>query len=339
MGGWIPPTVPVALALLVINMIGWGSWANTMKGTDGWRFESYYLTYAIGLFIFALLYQVTLGLIPNSLTGLTSFQALSEATPIHIFWALLAGIVWNAGNILLVAAIAMAGFSLAFPVGIGLSLVIGAVLSYIVRPYGVAWLEFGGLALIMLAIIVDALAYNIKGKASGEVRQAQYIRRGLILSIILGILIGVFDPLFALSITGAHAIDSYSAATFLTLGAMVSSFVFIPIFMKKPLTPGQEPTSLSNWIKGKASWHMWALLGGFVWSTATVMNFISSPVAGVTISYILGQNATMISAIWGVFVWKELKGAPRTAWYLIGLMFVLFIVGIIMVALASLLAK
>jgi glucose uptake protein len=338
-GGWIPPTVPIALGLLVINMIGWGSWANTMKGTNGWRFESYYLTYAIGLFIFALLYQVTLGLIPNSITGMTSFQALSSATPIHIFWAFLAGIVWNAGNILLVAAIAMAGFSLAFPVGIGLSLVIGAVLSYIVKPYGVAWLEFGGLGLIILAIITDALAYNIKGKASGEQRQAQYIRRGLILSVILGILIGVFDPLFALSITGAHAIDSYSAATFLTLGAMISSFIFIPIFMKKPLTPGEQPTNLSNWIRGKTSWHLWALLGGLIWSTATVMNFIASPVAGVTISYILGQNATMISAIWGVFVWKELKGAPRSAWYLIALMFILFIVGIIMVALASLLAK
>lgn len=334
MGGWEPTSVPVALGLLVINMLGWGSWANTMKGTDGWRFESYYLSYAIGLFIFALLYQLTLGSI-----GVSSLSVTAHASPLNIFYAFLAGIVWNAGNILLVAAIAMAGFALAFPVGIGLSLVIGAVLSYIIVPHGVFILEFGGLTLIVIAIIVDALAYQIKAKASGEVRQSTLVRRGIILSVILGILIGIFDPLFALSTSGPHPLDGYGAATFLTLGAMVSSFVFIPIFMKKPLTPGEQPTSLSNWIKGKASWHGWALLGGFVWTTATVMDFIAAPVAGVTIAYILGQNATMISAIWGIFVWKELKGAPKKSWYLVALMFVLFIVGIIMVALASLLAK
>lgn len=337
MGGWGPTTVPVALGLLVINMLGWGSWANTMKGTDGWRFEAYYLTYAIGLFLFALVYMFTLGMIP--MYGITSLAVTSAASPVKIGYAFLAGVVWNAGNILLVAAIAMAGFSLAFPVGIGLSLVIGAVLSYIIVPHGVFWLEFGGLALIVLAIIVDALAYQIKAKASGEVRQSQLVRRGIVLSIILGILIGIFDPLFALSTTPPHGLDGYGSAVFLTLGAMISSFVFIPIFMRKPLTPGEKPTSLSEWTHGRTSWHLWALLGGFVWTTATVMDFIAAPVAGVTISYILGQNATMISAIWGVFVWKELKGAPRRSWTLVALMFVLFIVGIVMVALASLLAK
>ena len=331
MGGWIPPNIPFAIGLLFVTMICWGSWANSMKKIEKWRLESYYLTYAIGLVIFSAIYLLTLGAITTN--GLTAFSANAEAGISNIAYAFIGGILWNLGNILLIFAIAMVGFAFAFPVGVGLALVVGSVLSYLVAPHGVAWLEFSGLALIIFAIASEATAYNLKNKQNEKV--SVEVKKGLIFSIFGGILIGTFPSAFALSIKGSAPLDSYGATLFLTLGALLSSVVVIPILMKKPLIEGQKSIDISNWLRGKPKWHMWALAGALAWTTGTVFDFISAPIAGVTISYILGQAATMVGAIWGIFVWKEMKGAPTKSWILVCMMFVFFVAGIVLTILAA----
>ncbi|MEM3490370.1 MAG: GRP family sugar transporter [Nitrososphaerota archaeon] len=335
-GGWYPTSVGLAIGLLVVNMLAWGSWSNTLKGIGKWRFEAYYLTYSFGLLLMGIIFFFTLGMISSG--GVNSLDVLEKASGFNVSYALTAGIVWNAGNILLVAAIVLAGFSVAFPIGIGLSLVIGSILSYVVAPHGIAWLEFTGLGVVLAAIILNAFSYRIKDKASKVAENKKVssnFKRGIILSVTLGVLIGGFDPLFAMSIEGNHPLNSYGALLFLTVGVIISSLIMVPIFMHKPLIPGDQKTSLKEWYGGKARYHGFALVGAVVWTLGTLINFISAPVAGVTISYILGQNATMVAAVWGIFAWKELKGAPRTSWILVGLMFVLFIVGIVLVAMAT----
>jgi glucose uptake protein len=93
---------------------------------------------------------------------------------------------------------------------------------------------------------------------------------------------------------------------------------------------------MKDYGRGRRIWHWWGILGGFIWCTGAVLNFVAShaQIIGPAISYTIGQGATMVSAVWGVFVWKEFANAPRAARMLIPLMFVFFLVGLGAVALA-----
>jgi glucose uptake protein len=110
--------------------------------------------------------------------------------------------------------------------------------------------------------------------------------------------------------------------------------------MRKPLTGG-APVSMSDYTKSPGLWHLWGILGGAIWCTGAVLNFVAShaQIIGPAISYAIGQGATMVSAIWGVFVWKEFASAPANARKLIPLMFGFFLVGLAAVALAPVISK
>src|SRR5580698_8002612 len=124
-----------AVAFCVVTMLCWGSWANTQKLAAGsWRFELFYWDYVLGILLFSLLLAFTLG---SSGTGGRSFLAdIKQADGHNIGSAIIGGIIFNAANILLGAAIAIAGMAVAFPVGIGLALVIGVVVNYLANPVG-----------------------------------------------------------------------------------------------------------------------------------------------------------------------------------------------------------
>ncbi len=325
-----PESYTLTLLFMIISMFCWGSWANTLKLCPGFRFQLFYWDYVIGLIVGALALALTLG---SMGTAGNSFLAdLSHADAHHVWLAVAGGAVFNIANLLLVAAIEIAGLAVAFPVGIGLALVLGAVTSYLIAPAGKPSLLFGGIFVVVLAIVCDAAAYRMRERQKGVTT------RGVVLSLIAGALMGSFYPIVSKSMTGAHALGPYASSFWFTLGAALCSLAANTLLMRYPLD-GREPVSFAGYRQAPGSWHLWGVLGGAIWCTGAVLNFVASRAhfVGPAVSYSIGQGATMISAGWGVFVWKEFAHAPRRAKATLAWMFVLFLLGLTAIALAPVL--
>lgn len=322
-----PETYTIALSFMVVSMVCWGSWANTIKLCPGYRFQLFYWDYVVGILVATLILGVTLGSMGSS--GPPFFFDIAHASADCIWFAIAGGVLFNVANLLLVAAIEIAGLAVAFPVGIGVALVVGAVGSYIVAPAGNPALLFGGIAVVVAAIVLDASAYRLREQ------QRSVTTRGVLLSLISGVLMGCFYPLVSRAMTGPRAPGPYATAFYFALGIAACSLVANTILMRKPLD-GREPVSFGGWTGARLSWHIWGILGGAIWCTGTILNFVASRahVVGPAVSYSIGQGATMVSASWGVFIWHEFSSAPRRSKTLLAWMFVLFIFGLTAVALA-----
>src|SRR5580704_3014544 len=321
-----------AVVFCIITMFCWGSWANTQKlAKKGWRFELFYWDYTIGVLLLSLILGLTLG--SHGTEGRPFLADLQQASQTSILSALLGGAIFNAANILLVAAIDIAGMAVAFPVGIGLALVLGVVVNYVADPIGNSALLFGGVLLVVLAIVLDAVAYRkIPGNAGGV------STRGLVLSIACGILMGFFYRFVAASMYPVFTrpepgkLGPYAAVFVFAVGIFLSNFILNSFVMKKPFRG--EPVSYADYFKGGLGTHLTGVLGGIIWGIGMSFNIIASGRAGFAISYGLGQGATMIAAFWGVFIWKEFRSAPPGTNKLIGSMFACFLAGIVLIILA-----
>ncbi|MGA2808161.1 MAG: AcrB/AcrD/AcrF family protein [Terracidiphilus sp.] len=331
----LPETYQAALLLMILTMLCWGSWANTLKLCPGFRFQLFYWDYAFGLAAGAIVLGLTGGSFGHS--GPTFLSDLAH-TPIRpILFAVAGGVVFNIANLLLVAAIDVAGLAVAFPVGIGLALIVGAISSYLFNPAGNPLLLFGGVALVTVAIVLDAAAYRLRESSSKAATT-----RGIVLSLVAGLLMGCWYPI------ATHGLGSatkpgpgpYAIALFFAIGVLLSTIPANLLLMAKPLD-GKPPVSGSGYWKAPLGWHLAGLFGGAVWCLGTVSNFVASvahlakPV-GPAVSYSIGQGATMISACWGVFVWREFAGAPRSSKLFLLFMFIFFALGLGAVALAPL---
>jgi glucose uptake protein len=326
---FIPSAYSVALFMMILSMLCWGSWANTQKLCKGWRFELYYWDYVWGILMIAILMGFTLGR-TDALSPDSFLNNLYAADGHHLLLALVGGVLFNIGNLLLVAAIAIAGLAVAFPIGIGLALVVGSVLNYLITPKGNPLLLFGGIGLVCVAIVLDALAYR---KISADLRVS---RKGILVSLLSGVLIGLFYPFVAKALAGENHLGPYTVAMVLAIGILVCTVPVNYLFMRRPVAG--NPVTMRDYFRGAGSLHLAGILGGGIWGVGTVCNFVASyaQTVGPATSYALGQGATMISALWGVFVWKEFKGAGPDAKRLLALMFVFFITGLTCVALAPL---
>jgi glucose uptake protein len=321
-----PQTFPVALLMMITSAICWGSWANTYKGVKNYRFELFYWDYAIGIFLMSLILGHTMGSVGHDSSSL--MNNIHAAGTSNVVYALIGGAIFNLANLLLVAAIDMAGLAVAFPISIGIALVVGTVLSYALQPKGNAALLGLGVICALIAVILDGKAYGSLGKAEKSVS-----RKSVIVCVISGILMGLWAPFLTRAMTTDGALGPYSAVVFLTLGALLSCFIWNLYFMKHPLVG--EPVSFGGFFRGPISGHILGILGGFIWGTGTVFNMVAASLTGVAISYAIGQSAPMVAALWGVFVWKEFAGAGgRAKMYLAG-MFVFYGLAILLIAKAN----
>lgn len=327
---FLPETYQVTLFLMVLSMLCWGSWANTLKLCPRFRFQLFYWDYAIGLAAGAVAWGLTAGSIGHS--GQAFLPAVTHTPLGPIVWAVCGGIIFNVANLLLVAAIDVAGLAVAFPVGIGLALVVGAVSSYLVAPAANPLLLFGGVALVTVAIVLDAAAYR-KRESSAKAATT----RGIVLSLVAGLLMGSFYPLVAHAMRGSESPGPYAVALFFAIGVLLSTVPANLLLMARPLD-GKPPVNGADYWRAPFAWHVAGVLGGTIWCTGAVSNFVASGAhfVGPAVSYSIGQGATMISACWGVFVWHEFAGAPRSAKMLLLLMFIFFALGLGLVALAPL---
>jgi glucose uptake protein len=322
---YIVESYTLAVVLTFVTMFCWGSWANTQKLAEkSWRFELFYWDYVIGIVLMSLLFAFTLGSFGTQGRGFLA--DLHQADPANLQRALLGGIIFNAANILVAAAIAIAGMSVAFPVGIGIALVLGVIINYMATPQGNAGLLFSGVALVTLAIVIDALAYRKKASQTMKVPT-----KGIVLSLAGGVMMALFYRFVASSMAGdflhpqAGFLTPYTATVFFSLGVLVSNLLFNTILMKKPFEG--TPVSYAQYFKGGLREHLTGILGGMIWCVGMSLSIIAAGKAGFPISYGLGQGATLVAALWGVFIWKEFKGSKGTSGLLTA-MFLLFVVGI-----------
>jgi glucose uptake protein len=316
-----------AVLFCIITMLCWGSWANTQKlAGKTWRFELFYWDYVIGILLFSILAAFTLG--STGEKGRSFLTDLHQADSANIGSALLGGVIFNAANILFSAAIAIAGMAVAFPVGIGLALVLGTLVNYFGAEKGNPVLLFSGVALVAVAIIINAIAYK---KASAGNQKVS--TKGIVISLVAGLLMSFFYRFIAAAMDlenfenpAAGKMTPYTAVFIFSVGIFISNFLFNTILMKKPFQG--LPTNYSEYFKGKLGTHMVGVLGGLIWGLGNSFNLIAAGKAGPAISYGLGQGATLIAALWGVFIWKEFKNAPKGTSGLIAAMFIFFIAGL-----------
>jgi glucose uptake protein len=316
----------------MITMLGWGSWANTQKlaGKEKWPFELFYWDYAIGVFLFGLVFAVTFG--SAGATGTAALENLRSADADSVWPALISGALFNLSNILLVVGIDAAGMSVAFPIGVGLALVIGTVKSYIDTPKGDPALLFTGVALIVVAMVLSAMAH---GRLPAQGARSRV--RGVIYSVIAGSLMGFFYPQLMRAISPNFntqpilpgMLTPYGALVWFGAGVLVSNIAWNTLFMRA------AKISYSEYFRGSARLHAIGILGGAIWMLALSFNVIASGVAGPAISYALGQGATLVAAVWGVFIWREFAAAPRGTGKLVAAMFVGYAAGLILIGAAT----
>ncbi|MDD4144255.1 MAG: GRP family sugar transporter [Prolixibacteraceae bacterium] len=324
----------LAIVFCFITMLCWGSWGNTQKlAGKTWRYELYYWDYVIGVLLLSVIFAFTLGSIGEN--GRDFLTDIRQADLGNIGSAFLGGIVFNAANILLSTAIAIAGMSVAFPVGIGLALVLGVIINYIGSQKGDPLLLFLGVGLVTVAIIINAMAY--KKASSGKQKVST---KGILVSILAGVLMSFFYRFIARSMDLDNFVNPapgkmtpYTAVVIFSLGVFISNFLFNTVLMRKPISG--KPTDYKAYFKGKLPIHLVGILGGIIWGVGNSFNLIAAGKAGAAVSYGLGQGATLVAALWGVFIWKEFKNAPKGTNRMLAIMFLLFVSGIICIIYAG----
>lgn len=331
---FIVDSYSLAVVFCVITMLCWGSWANTQKlAGKTWRFELFYWDYVIGIVLFSLISAFTLGSMGDR--GRSFLDDLAQADNHNILSAFLGGIIFNAANILVAAAISIAGMSVAFPVGIGLALVLGVLVNYVGGSTGDAGLLFGGVALVTVAIVLNAVAYGRMGEKGTKIS-----RRGIWLALAGGLLMSFFYRFIASSMDlanlespAAGMMTPYTAVFIFSVGILASNVLFNSALIKRPFSG--DPTSYAEYFKGSLGTHLVGVLGGLIWGMGTSFNLIAAGKAGPAVSYGLGQGATLVAALWGVFIWKEFAHAPKGTGALLAAMFLLFLAGLAMLVAAG----
>jgi glucose uptake protein len=329
----------LAIAFCILAMVCWGSWANAQKiASKTWRFELFYWDMVLGIVIVGMLSAFTVGSLGNE--GRTFFTDLKTADSQSIVYAMLGGTLWNLGTLLLVAAISVAGMAIAFPIGGGIAWILGTVVNYFIivmaggLPSQKPVMLWTGVAIIISAIYLSSLIY----KRMAQTRNVASAK-GIILSVVAGLVIAFFygfvvksiDPAFVSGSTGT--LTPYSALFFFTIGVLVSTFIFNPIFMAKPVSG--EPVSMKAYFQGSFKEHISGILGGIIWCLGMVVSFMAVGAANPAIAYALSNAAPVVAMLWGIFVWKEFKDADRKTNKFLVTMFTFYIIGLVLITISN----
>jgi len=324
----------IAVMVCFLAMICWGSWQNTQKFTgEAWRFELFYWDFALGILIMSIISAFTFGSLGNS--GRSFITDIGQASFKYLGYAIFAGIIWNLGTLLLVRAIAIAGMATAFTIGGGLAWLLGIMLNYIENPSSYKpTLLYIGLGFIVITLLSSYFAYSKQARS-----QQKPTIVAVILSMFVGVLIAVYyvimvralDPDF--SPENAGKLSSYTAVVFFSIGAFISTVIFNPFFMRRSIEGGA--VNMRQYFSGTRKAHTWGIAGGLIWSSGNALSFMAVSAAGSAISYGLSNAAPLVAAIWGVFVWKEFKGATTGIKWLLFFMFLFYLISLTIIILSK----
>lgn len=325
----------IAIVFTVITMICWGSWANTQKIAEkSWRFELFYWDLMLGLLFTAVVAAFTLG--SMGATGRPFQEDLAGADFNSILFAFMGGVLWNVGNILLVAAIAVAGMAVAFPIGGGIAWILGIVINYILVmlagqiPSNKPFLLWTGVVIITIAIFLSGRAYKRIARV-----QKKPTTRGILLSVVAGVFIAFFYGFVVKSLDGQFIpggtgnLTPFTAIVFFSIGIVVSTIFVNPFFMRYPVQG--EPVKMSLYWKGTFREHISGFLGGIIWMTGMVLSFMATGAANPAIAYALSNAAPVVAILWGIFVWKEFANAPKGTNALLIILFICYLIGLTLI--------
>lgn len=334
----IPGSSTAVLAILILGMLAWGFWANTLKATGNkWRFELFCFDFAIGAVIAATLLALTLGSL--GFDGFSFWDELSLAGKRQDFFALVAGMIFNLGNMLLLGAISVAGMAIAFPAGMGFALIIAGFLNYAMNPGGKPAFLFGGVVVVLAAIVLDAMAFKGMAKAQRDARiepgkkpkRTRVSLKGIFLSIAGGVFLGAFTPFVQMARSGENGLGPYSLGFFFAVGIAFSTFVFNLFFMNLPVQG--EPVEIGTYFQSKLKPHLLGILGGILWYGGMLAPLVANRAEGkarvqAPLAYGLTEAAMVVAALCGLFIWHEMDGADGSVKSRFGLALVLLIAGI-----------
>lgn len=319
----------LAVFLCAVAMVCWGSWQNTQNLIGKkWRFELYYWDFSIGILLFALLMAFTFGSMGDQ--GRSFLADLKQADTDNLLSAAVGGVIWNIGTLLLVAAISIAGMSVAFPIGGGIGWTLGILINYMGKPEGNPLFLFSGTAFIVLAILLSMQSYK---KLAAH--QKKPTLKGILLSLLAGLCIAFFYRFVASALATdfspeeAGKISSYTAVVFFSIGALICTSLLNPFFMARPVQG--EPVKMSEWFRGGSTTHLLGMLGGAIWCLGNSVSFMAVGAASPAISYGLSNSAPVVAALWGIFIWKEFKDAPKGTNLLLSLMFGCYLIGLVLI--------
>ncbi len=319
----------LAVFLCFVAMVCWGSWQNTQNLIGkSWRFELFYWDYSIGILLFALVMAFTFGSFGNQ--GRSFIPDIVQADPKNLLSAAIGGFIWNIGTLLLVASISIAGMSVAFPIGGGIGWTLGILINYLGKPEGNPWFLFGGTVVIIIAIFISMQSYR---KLAAQQKKPSF--KGIALAFLAGLCIAFFYRFVAASLASDFSpaddgkISSYTAVVLFSIGALLSTIIVNPFFMAKPVQG--EPVSIGQWLKGTPRAHLFGLLGGAIWCLGNSVSFMSVGAASPAISYGLSNAAPVVAALWGIFIWKEFREAPKGTSILLALMFAFYLIGLVLI--------
>ena len=320
---FVPLTFSMALVMMITSTICWGSWANTYKLTKGYRFELFYWNYAFGVVVASVFFALTLG--SHYGDPFSFLENLHSASLSNMLYAGLGGFIFNIANVLLLAGIEIAGLAIAFPLSIGIALVEGVILSYLVQSKGNPYLLGAGVVLALLAVVLIGKAY---GSLTGA--RSDTSRKGFLICIVSGVLMGAFAPFNAHALTSAHPLTPYGIAVFFALGAFAGCFVCNTYLMRHPLVG--TPVDFGQYFRTGLSQHAIGLAGGFIWGVGMVFNLVAGNLVGVSVSYAIGQASPMIAALWGIIVWREFAHANYRARIYLAAMFLCYLLALVLIS-------
>jgi len=346
----LPTTASAVWILAIVSLLCLGSWANSLKLAGKWRFEYFYYDFVFGILLCAGVAALALGSgRPQELTFQDNLLLTSKR---DMAWALGSGVVLNLGMLLLLASMTIAGMSVAFPLTLGVALVIGAIWDFANATQANTPLTFIGVALLAGAVVVSVVTYMRLLRVRREVAQKALTpdpriksKRQksagatlvIILSVVGGIALSTFPKLLDEATSGDNALAPYSAVMLLSVAALLSSPFFVLFFTTFPVVSatGMPP----GYLAGSGKQHLMGLAGGIVWGTGMLTGLMTTGAPRILqpstlIQYVLSNGALVVAAAWGLLAWRELRGGGDRVRMLATGMMVLFLAGLGLVAFA-----
>jgi glucose uptake protein len=339
----LPQTYPLVLALMILSMVFLGSWASFFKMAGKWRFELFYFDFAFGLIVAVVIYAFTFGNLGYD--GFNFIDDLQHAGKRQWLFGFLAGVIFNFANMLLMAAVSVAGMAVAFPMALAVAVLMGTAVGSIAHATGNPLLVTLGCLLLLMSIIVNAVSYRIMNYARHETLaregKAKSTRRptslkGIILAVVSGVLMGSFNPLLDKARAGDVGMGPYAISAMFAFGVFFTTPVFSIFFMNLPVEG--DPVDFGSYFSSKLKQHILGIIGGVVWVTGILAGMVAGSVpeniaGNPLVHFMLGNCWPLLATAWGALVFREFRGADVRVKIMSLLMVVLFICGVGMIAL------
>ncbi len=344
----LPTTYNSALLLLFLSLICLGLWPNAFKLTGTrWRFELFYIDFAVGALLLSVIAAFTFGTLGSSL-GFSDRMLVAGRTAQAFMVA--GGFIFNLGNMLLVASMSLLGMSAAFPLTIGLALIVSSFTNF--RGGNAAFLS-AGIVLMIVAFVFDGMACRLRdlaaprrtktaakpapaAKAPAKPRIRKTLR-GWIAGLIGGILLGLFYPIAQRGMAGDFGLGAYAGVLLFCIGMLISTVVFSFYFMNIAISG--EPIAVGAYFQGKATQHFTGFAGGAIWALGILAASLAISAApqvdlDVMLGFILPLASVLLVMAVGIFKWKEFAAAAKGAAAPLSLTALLFACGLVAFALA-----